>query len=604
MSPSASRSFCRALRAGEVIPGNGMSPPALPQRDMFVLSQIPIVAISPGDLAGDAGALAIVCLIAYALHLFNQCRTRRETRQIRQTLDSAIDRLNTLESGHVLAESETRILRQLAAASSFDESLDCLLNFCIPDVNAGFAVFVALNDDGSPREVWSRGLSPVSSRNIVLDPDWLKRLNDEPAFRLAARETQESQFFQSVGDVDREMADQLILVRVGDSVPPEGVLLTTHLRPETATFSGRLELAQRLAGSLSSCLRRTETLQTQQDELHLTRELLELRCLVDTHFGSPVELLEEFLQRVCTATGFDRSTLHLASNERLDSKPLVRTGAPLARGIADLWNLDEAALARRGLQSTEPLHFDAAALHALQVRSTMCAALVAPLVHEETLIGVVTLSRQTDIPVSEVEQELLRWATDFLTETILKTIDRAIIEQQARRDALTQLANRHAFDQGIREQLERSVQTSEECSLILLDVDRFKSLNDRFGHLAGDEVLRNLARVIRATVASRQSSDRTLCARYGGEELAILLPCMGLQNAARVADAVVTAVREAETFHDGHMMKTTISAGVATCPLHSETPEGLIAAADAALYQAKQNGRNRTEVAAARQLSG
>lgn len=567
---------------------------------MILLWQIPVIATSLDDLSSNAGALAIVGLIAYAFHLVNQFRNRRETRQVRQKLDSAIDRLNALESDRALAESETHILRHFAATSSVDESIDCLLCFCVPDADSGFAVFVVLNDDGTVCDVWQRGLASTSLRNVVLDPEWLKRLADEPALRLAAGDARKSQFLQSLDQADREKAEQLILVRAGDSVPPDGILLTTHLRPESAAFPGRLELAQRLAGSLSSCLRRTETLQTQQDELRLTRELLELRCLVDTHFGSPVELLEEFLLRVCTATGFNRSTLHLASNARLDTKPLVRTGTPLARGIADLWQLDELALARRGLQSTELIHFDAAALHALQVRSTMCAALVAPLVHEETLIGVVTLSRQTDEPISDIEQELLRWATDFLTETILKTIDRAIIEQQARRDALTQLANRHTFDHGICEQLDRSVRTGQKCSLILLDVDRFKSLNDRFGHLAGDEVLRNLAQVIRATVSSQHSSDRTLCARYGGEELAVLLPGMDLQGAARVADAVVAAVRQAETVHDGQTIKTTISAGVATCPQHSETPDGLIAAADAALYQAKQNGRDRTELAAAR----
>jgi diguanylate cyclase (GGDEF)-like protein len=244
------------------------------------------------------------------------------------------------------------------------------------------------------------------------------------------------------------------------------------------------------------------------------------------------------------------------------------------------------------------LQFYAAAdLHALRVRSTMCGAFVTALNHDDSLIGVVCLARQVDAPLSQGDRELLRWATDYLRETILRTVDRAMIEQQARRDALTQLANRHSFDREIRKHVEQSVQSNAECSLLMLDVDRFKSLNDRYGHLAGDEVLRNIARTIESCVSRMRSTDRPMVARYGGEEIAVLLPGVPVNGAKRVAEQIVQAVRTSDLEFDGKIICPTISGGIACCPKDGRTPEELIAAADGALYRAKEGGRDRWECA-------
>jgi diguanylate cyclase (GGDEF)-like protein len=321
---------------------------------------------------------------------------------------------------------------------------------------------------------------------------------------------------------------------------------------------------------------------------------------VDTHVGTPIELLEEFLRRLATAAGFDRGTLYLATGTRLDPKPLVTIGDGLPRGLADLWKLDEAALARQGLEAAGLMFLAAPDLSALGVRSTMRGALLAPLRHEDSLIGVVCLGRQPDVPLAAADRELLKWGTDYLKDTILRTVDRAIIEQQARRDALTQLANRHTFDREIARQVAESNHSGEACSLIMLDIDRFKRLNDQYGHLAGDEVLRTVARMVQSCVARTRWADRPLVARYGGEELSVLLPGVGLDGAYRVAEDILETVRRKAIEADGRVLRLTISGGVATCPLHAATPSGLIAAADAALYRAKQGGRDRCDVASAR----
>lgn len=548
--------------------------------------------------AAEAASLAAVCLVQYLLHLYNARRTRRESQDMRRRLEVFVDRVSTLEADRSLAETENRSLRRLAETSSADEAVEVLLEHCAPDPDAGFAAYFEMSPEGEPRLRSSRGLSADSRQYIAVDPDWLVRLSSEAVIHLAQKETRRTAFFSRLSTGDQERLSRLILFRVGTAVHPSGLLVASDLPPVQSALDARIDLVQRLLATLGSFLHRSQAIERQQDELRVTRELLELRCLVDTHLGSPVELLEEFLERVATATGFERATLYLASGQRLDAKPLVCVGTALPRAIADLWRLDEAALARRGLHSSGSLQFyNAADLHALRVRSTMCGAFVTALNHDDSLIGVVCLARQADAALSAGDRELLRWATDYLRETILRTVDRAMIELQARRDALTQLANRHSFDREIRKQVDLAVQSGSDCSLIMLDVDRFKSLNDRYGHLAGDEVLRTIARTIESCVSRMRSTDRPMVARFGGEELAVLLPGVPIQGAKRVAEQIVQAVRSTDIEFDGHVICPTISGGIACCPKDGRNPEELIAAADGALYRAKEGGRDRWECA-------
>jgi diguanylate cyclase (GGDEF)-like protein len=123
-------------------------------------------------------------------------------------------------------------------------------------------------------------------------------------------------------------------------------------------------------------------------------------------------------------------------------------------------------------------------------------------------------------------------------------------------------------------------------SLLVMDVDHFKQVNDSYGHQSGDAVLREVASAI---VAQTKSFD--VAARYGGDEFVVLLPNCAGDDAVGVADRVRTHVARAV-----HLVPVTMSAGVATMPTNSLDGERLVAAADAALYDAKRNGRDRTWV--------
>ena len=155
------------------------------------------------------------------------------------------------------------------------------------------------------------------------------------------------------------------------------------------------------------------------------------------------------------------------------------------------------------------------------------------------------------------------------------------------------MANRATFDEAIAAEVRFAHERSDYCSLLLLDIDRFKVINDHYGHLVGDHVLRSTAQVVLASLEQMRAHDRILAARYGGEEFAVLLPGVNDNGAARMAQVIREAVDDHTFVFAGATIPTTVSVGVATLPKHADDAHELIAAADAALYYAKESGRNR-----------
>lgn len=158
-------------------------------------------------------------------------------------------------------------------------------------------------------------------------------------------------------------------------------------------------------------------------------------------------------------------------------------------------------------------------------------------------------------------------------------------------DALTGLANRRRFWMVAASELQRARRYGSQLAMILIDVDKFKRVNDTFGHDVGDQVLRELSRVGSANIRSFD-----LLARVGGEEFALILPESGLEAASHTAERLRQAV-ESETIKIGpHQVFMTISLGVAALSSKMDQVDDLYKAADQALYQAKQDGRNSVRV--------
>ena len=157
------------------------------------------------------------------------------------------------------------------------------------------------------------------------------------------------------------------------------------------------------------------------------------------------------------------------------------------------------------------------------------------------------------------------------------------------RDALTGAYNREYFDQRMAAELAYARRHSADLSLVMLDLDHFKRVNDTWGHLAGDAVLVRMAAAVRGWLRL----EDVFC-RYGGEEFAVILRTTALPAAAHVAERIRAAVEALVIEHDGHMIRLTMSSGcVSLTEVQGDAPEHLVAVADRRLYAAKHGGRNR-----------
>lgn len=179
---------------------------------------------------------------------------------------------------------------------------------------------------------------------------------------------------------------------------------------------------------------------------------------------------------------------------------------------------------------------------------------------------------------------------DHLRTSVQETIELAVT------DALTGLNNRRYLDSHLKILFERAVARGRPLSICITDIDRFKAINDTYGHDAGDDVLRELANRVRSSV---RGAD--LACRYGGEEFVVVMPDTSMETAAAVAERLRMSIEDTpfRLKQSGQEISVTASLGLATTSQFTDTPELLLKCADKALYEAKNSGRNRVVAAAA-----
>jgi diguanylate cyclase (GGDEF)-like protein len=210
-------------------------------------------------------------------------------------------------------------------------------------------------------------------------------------------------------------------------------------------------------------------------------------------------------------------------------------------------------------------------------------------------LGAISIARR-GLPFTREEEELLEYLAGQAVVSIENASLHATVERQAVTDDLTGLANLRAFTSILDRELERSRRFDAPLGLVMLDIDDFKLVNDSYGHQQGDAVLAQVASVLRGL-----SRDLDAPARYGGEELAVVLSQTDAEGAVLLAERMREAIEALQVprIGGGGSLSVTASFGVASVPDTAADRDTLIAAADAALYRAKRTGKNRVERALA-----
>lgn len=220
---------------------------------------------------------------------------------------------------------------------------------------------------------------------------------------------------------------------------------------------------------------------------------------------------------------------------------------------------------------------------------SLCVQMIA---QGETL-GMLYLASEDERSLTPGKRQLARTVSEQVSLALANLKLRETLHQQSIRDPLTGLFNRRYLEESLNREIHRALRTERSLAVVMIDVDRFKQFNDTFGHDAGDAVLRELGTYLQTHV---RTSD--IACRYGGEELTLIFPEADLEDAARRAEALRQGIKELKITQRGQTLdQITISLGVAAYPDCGTEGNDLIKAADAALYRAKNEGRDRTVVA-------
>ena len=299
--------------------------------------------------------------------------------------------------------------------------------------------------------------------------------------------------------------------------------------------------------------------------------------------------IDELLHKVCAfllqAFPVDHVAVLLLEEEKLIFRahkgrltPLLKEGTPL---------VDSEGICKQALRSGKPVMVNdiSQAKGYLQGFAETQSELCIPLVSFGQVVGALCLESDRLNAFDEGDVPALESVADICANAIQNAHYFEGVRRMAYVDGLTGVFNRRYFETRIAEEIERARRYSGAMSLIMIDIDHFKQLNDEFGHLMGDDVLRQMS-----TIFTQNVRKADVACRYGGEEFAIVVPEISAEDAFGVAHKLRKTIQNHP--FPGVPRPITISAGVASYPANGVTRDELVKAADEALYAAKQAGRN------------
>ncbi|MDQ2912889.1 MAG: sensor domain-containing diguanylate cyclase [Chloroflexota bacterium] len=352
-----------------------------------------------------------------------------------------------------------------------------------------------------------------------------------------------------------------------------------------AIVQGLQMLAEELLASRAEIEGRTAELETLSNGLVELANLSNLLLSCDTSseayavLGRAAREMYGQLSGAVYLYGASRNVVELVTS--WGDLPVAKTFPP-----ADCWALRRGRAHHVSVSGAEP-----ACRHTGE--GTLTSAMCVPMLAQGEALGVLHLIGAPDLGdrvFSPVAQRLAIAAAEACALALASIRLREKLADQSLRDSLTGLYNRRYAEETLEREIARAKREGAALSVLMLDLDHFKRVNDEFGHDAGDTALREAATVF---VESVRTSD--VVSRVGGEEFLLLLPGAPLEATLQKSDAMRERLKGLELFHRGRRMPPlTFSAGAAAFPANGETPEALLRAADGALYEAKHAGRDRT----------
>jgi diguanylate cyclase (GGDEF)-like protein len=215
------------------------------------------------------------------------------------------------------------------------------------------------------------------------------------------------------------------------------------------------------------------------------------------------------------------------------------------------------------------------------------SGIYAPLMARGRVTGILSAVRRQPAAFDETDLDVLVAVAGYLAAALEAAQLHERLREQATTDGLTGLANPRALRRALERELARSRRSGQPVSVVFVEIDGFKKINDEFGHLHGDQILRAVATVLRGSCR-----ETDLAGRFGGDEFVLLLSQTEAPHAERVAERVRQRLAEIET----QRPRVTASFGIATCLNHGVSADALLEAADRAMYQAKRAGGDRIRV--------
>ena len=316
--------------------------------------------------------------------------------------------------------------------------------------------------------------------------------------------------------------------------------------------------------------------------LNLTSSL-ELQAVLDTVVSEAMNLVKDANDALIFL--YQDEKLQFGASLNVDGTKNVFRHTPRPNGLTSTVARNKKMTIVEDMQR-DPLFVDA---NGSQIGSIVSL----PLLIGSRVVGVMNLGRKQAGEFSLSEIRLLNMLADQAAIAILNARLHAAMAHLALSDTLTGLPNRRALDERLEEEITRSNRSGRSFSVIMMDLDNFKAINDSYGHDVGDVVLQRIAAGLVQTV---RTAD--FLARYGGDEMTLILSESNLAQAKVVVHKIEEHLRGLSIpLPDGKTATMSVSGGIALYPTHAVTASGLIRAADGALYQAKKNGRDQFVVA-------